>query len=127
MPKRDRYLFVCTNRRPDGNPKGSCAASGSEELLVALKAGVVSAKLAASARPCGASCLDVCWEGPVVAVMPDNVFLGKVTKEDVAAIIEALKDTARSVADFPALASKIIAKEQFDDPALVKLSLKKGG
>ena len=38
MPQRRRYLFVCTNRRPDDNPKGSCAAKGSEEVQKALKA-----------------------------------------------------------------------------------------
>ena len=37
MPHRDRYLFVCTNRREEGNPKGSCAQKGSEELIKALK------------------------------------------------------------------------------------------
>ncbi|MEI8258225.1 MAG: hypothetical protein WCJ30_21310, partial [Deltaproteobacteria bacterium] len=37
MPKRDRYVFVCTNRRPDDSPKGSCAQKGSEALLKALK------------------------------------------------------------------------------------------
>lgn len=125
MPKRERYLFVCTNRRPDGNPKGSCAQSGSEELLVALKSALVAKKLHTVARPCGSACLDVCWEAPVIAVMPDNVFLGKVSKDDIPAIVEVLSTPGMSVQSHPALASKVLGAGQFDDPALVKLQAKK--
>jgi (2Fe-2S) ferredoxin len=126
MPKRERYLFVCTNRRPDGNPKGSCAQSGSEELLVAMKSAFVAKKLHVVARPCGSACLDVCWEGPVVAVMPDNVFLGRVSKEDIPAIVEAISTPGMSVQTHPALTAKVLAAAQFDDPALVQLGSKKG-
>ena len=42
MPHRERYLFVCINRRPDDNPKGSCAQKGSEELVKKLKASGVA-------------------------------------------------------------------------------------
>lgn len=125
MPKRERYLFVCTNRRPDGNPKGSCAQSGSEELLVALKSALVAKKLHTVARPCGSACLDVCWEAPVIAVMPDNVFLGKVSKDDIPAIVEVLSTPGMSVQTHPALAGKVLGPAQFDDPALVKLQSKK--
>ena len=125
MPKRERYLFVCTNRRPDGNPKGSCAQSGSEALLVALKSALVAKKLHTVARPCGSACLDVCWEAPVIAVMPDNVFLGKVSTDDIPAIVEVLSTPGMSVQSHPALASKVLSAGQFDDPALVKLQAKK--
>ena len=37
MALRRRYLFVCTNRRADDDPKGCCAARGSEEIRAALK------------------------------------------------------------------------------------------
>lgn len=125
MPKRERYLFVCTNRRPEGHPKGSCAAHGAEELLQQLKGAVAAEKLSMSARPCGSSCLDVCWEGPVVAVMPDMVFWGKVSKEDIPAIVEALKSDL-SVDSAEKMKHKVLSGAQFDDPALVNISLKKG-
>ena len=32
MAKRERYLFVCINRRAEGHPMGSCAEKGSEEI-----------------------------------------------------------------------------------------------
>ena len=44
MPQRQRYLFVCTNRRPDDNPKGSCAARGSEAVQQAFKEALFNAR-----------------------------------------------------------------------------------
>ena len=37
MPQRERYLFVCINRRADDNPKGCCASKDSELVYRALK------------------------------------------------------------------------------------------
>jgi hypothetical protein len=60
MPQRQRYLFVCVNRRPDGTPKGSCAARGAVEVHAALKDQLKGTGLARlEARACTASCLDV--------------------------------------------------------------------
>ena len=92
MPQRHRYLFVCTNRRPDDNPKGSCAAKGSEAVHQALKALLFQRGLAqVEARVCTASCLDQCSTGVSVLVEPDHFFYGRVTVEDVPAIVESLQ------------------------------------
>jgi (2Fe-2S) ferredoxin len=92
MPQRKRYLFVCVNRRPDDAPKGSCAARGAEQVHAALKGALARQGMAVhEARPCTSSCLDVCSQGVVVLVEPDQVFLGKVTVEDVPAIVEGLR------------------------------------
>ena len=32
------HVFCCTNRRPDGHKRGSCAARGSEQLRNYMKA-----------------------------------------------------------------------------------------
>jgi (2Fe-2S) ferredoxin len=91
VPQRKRYLFVCTNRRDPGTPKGSCATRGAEALHLELKAALAERGLAkAEVRGCTASCLDVCWAGPVIAVLPDGYFYGRVTSADVTEIVEAL-------------------------------------
>lgn len=91
MAQRKRYLFVCVNRRPDGTPKGSCAARGAVELHAALKSEIASRGLAKTeVRPCSSSCLDLCWVGPAIAVEPDGYFYGRVTLADVPAIVDAL-------------------------------------
>src|SRR5262249_46508495 len=91
MPLRCRYLFVCTNRRPDDNPKGSCAAKGFEALYQALKVALFDKGLAKTeVRACTSSCLDQCAAGISVLVEPDHYFYGRVKLEDVPAIVDAI-------------------------------------
>src|SRR4029079_13132711 len=96
VPQRKRYLFVCVNRRPDGTPKGSCAARGAVELHAALKAELQTRGLARTeVRACTSSCLDVCWAGPTIAVEPDGYFYGHVTLADVPRIVDAFTNGTR--------------------------------
>jgi (2Fe-2S) ferredoxin len=90
MPHRERYLFVCTNRRSDDNPKGSCAQKGSEELAVALKEAVAIRKAKATVRVCTTSCLDMCETGISIECEPEHVAYGGVTLADVDEIAGAL-------------------------------------
>ena len=89
MPTRERYLFVCTNRRDPGNPKGSCAASGSEELLAALKKGLVDRGEQKRLRACATGCLDLCEVGAAVLQEPEHAVYGGVTLGDVDSILDA--------------------------------------
>src|SRR5882762_5981559 len=91
MARRNRYLFVCINRRPDDNPKGCCAAKGSEEIYKALKVEVAARGLAQlEARVCTSSCLDQCATGVTILVEPDHFFYGRVTIADVPAIVDGI-------------------------------------
>ncbi len=90
MPFRDRYLFVCTNRRPDGHPKGSCAEKGSEEVVVRLKEALARRGVAKDVvRACSSSCIDLCEIGVAVVQEPEHVAYGRVTLDDVDAIADA--------------------------------------
>jgi (2Fe-2S) ferredoxin len=89
--QRQRYLFVCINRRSDDNPKGCCAAKGSEEVYKALKAELAARGLAKlEARVCTSSCLDQCATGITILVEPDHFFYGRVTVADVSEIVDGL-------------------------------------
>lgn len=91
MSQRERYLFVCTNRRVAGHEKGSCAERGSEAVHQALKEKVKARGLAQiQARVCTASCLDQCALGVTILVEPDHFFYGRVTVADVPEIVAAL-------------------------------------
>lgn len=110
MTQRKRYLFVCTNRRDEGVPKGSCAVRGSVEVHARLKAALKERGLAeVEARACTASCLDVCWVGPVVAVEPDHYFYGRVGLADVPEIVEALARGER-------VERLVLAPEEYEEP-----------
>jgi (2Fe-2S) ferredoxin len=89
MPSRERYLFVCTNRRDDDNPKGSCAQKGSEELAKRMKEALKVQGIAGRVRTCTTSCLDLCEIGITVVQEPEHVAYGGVTLNDVDAIVEA--------------------------------------
>jgi (2Fe-2S) ferredoxin len=90
MPFRQRYLFVCINRRPDGHPKGSCAEKGSEEVVVKLKEALAKRGVAKDiVRACSSSCLDMCETGISILQEPDHVAYGHVRVDDVEAIADA--------------------------------------
>jgi (2Fe-2S) ferredoxin len=96
MALRRRYLFVCTNRRAEDDPKGCCAARASEEVRAALKEQLKSRGLARlGARACKSSCLDQCSSGVCILVEPDHFFYGHVTLKDVPEIVEALAEDRR--------------------------------
>jgi (2Fe-2S) ferredoxin len=85
------YLFVCANRRADDNPKGCCAAKGSEEVYRALKAQVATRGLAQlEVRVCTSSCLDQCATGVTILVEPNHFFYGRVTVGDVPEIVDGM-------------------------------------
>jgi (2Fe-2S) ferredoxin len=90
MPHRQRYLFVCTNRRPDGHAKGSCAEKGSEAIVPALKEALAQRGVAKDiVRACSSSCLDLCESGISIVQEPEHVAYGGVTLADVNAIADA--------------------------------------
>ncbi len=90
MPFRSRYLFVCSNRRADGHPKGSCAEKGSEEIVLRLKEALARRGINKTlVRSCSTSCLDLCELGVSVLMEPEHVAYGRVTLADVEAIADA--------------------------------------
>jgi (2Fe-2S) ferredoxin len=93
---RQRYLFVCTNRRADEDAKGSCANKGSEQIRAALKEQLAARGLAKlEARACTSSCLDQCSSGVCILVEPDHFFYGRVRLADVPEIAEAFVNNQR--------------------------------
>lgn len=80
------HLFVCTNRRPEGHPRGSCARGGSEGLRDYLKARAKELALG-GVRVNAAGCLDRCELGPLLVVYPEGVWYAVRTHEDIDEII----------------------------------------
>ncbi|MBF0169986.1 MAG: (2Fe-2S) ferredoxin domain-containing protein [Nitrospinae bacterium] len=89
MPKPKHHVFICTNQRPEGHPRGSCAQKNA--MLVWQKfADLLNEKMLFSEIFVSGvrSCLGPCGQGPVVVVHPDNVWYANVTEADVAEIFE---------------------------------------
>lgn len=87
-PPFDRHVFVCTNRRPDGHPKGCCATKGAEEVRAAFKEELDKRGLKGRMRANAAGCLDTCAFGVSVVVYPEGAWYGGVKVEDVPTIVE---------------------------------------
>jgi (2Fe-2S) ferredoxin len=87
-PHLDKHVFVCTNRRDPGNPKGSCAAKGSEAVRDEFKRLLHDRGLKGRIRANAAGCLDQCARGVTVVVYPEQVWYGGVSVGDVGEIIE---------------------------------------
>lgn len=86
-PYFDAHLFVCTNQRPAGHPRGSCAPRGSEKLRDYMKARAKELGLT-RVRVNSAGCLDRCELGPVMVIYPDGVWYHIRTTEDIDAILQ---------------------------------------
>ncbi len=83
----DAHLFVCTNRRPDGHKRGSCAARGSERLRDYMKARAKELGIA-NLRVNTAGCLDRCELGPCVVIYPEGVWYRIDSPADVDAVLQ---------------------------------------
>ncbi|MFY9268202.1 MAG: (2Fe-2S) ferredoxin domain-containing protein [Candidatus Manganitrophaceae bacterium] len=88
MPKYQQHLFICTNRRPDGDPKGCCATKGGEEIRAFFKEEVARRGLKGRVRANQAGCLDTCAFGPSVVIYPEGVWYQVKTREDALEVIE---------------------------------------
>jgi (2Fe-2S) ferredoxin len=84
------HVFCCTNRRPDGHERGSCAAKGSEQLRNYMKSKAKELGIPGT-RINGAGCLDRCELGPVVVVYPEGIWYRCETKQDIDEVLAALK------------------------------------
>jgi (2Fe-2S) ferredoxin len=82
----DVHLFVCTNRRPNGHRRGSCAGRGSEPLRDYLKARAKELGLR-YVRVNTSGCLDRCEFGPVMVIYPEGVWYRYDTREDLDEIL----------------------------------------
>jgi (2Fe-2S) ferredoxin len=80
------HVFCCTNERPAGHLRGSCARRGSIKLRDYMKARAKELGLS-DVRINSAGCLDRCELGPTVVVYPEGVWYHCETRDDVDEIL----------------------------------------
>jgi len=88
MPKPVKHVFVCSQSRPAGHPRGSCGENGCmavfEEFLLELQKRDCFGKIAVT----NTGCIGPCGHGPNVLVYPEGVMYGGLNKDDVAVIFD---------------------------------------
>ena len=87
--KLQHHIFICTNERASGHPRGCCKEKGSEDLVKLFKEELKKRGLSQDVRAQRAGCLDTCEEGPSVVIYPENVWYSRVKSEDIAEIVES--------------------------------------
>ncbi len=88
MPKPEKHVFVCSQTRPDGHPRGCCAQKGGNDLLQTFWQELKKRNLFEKISVTYSGCLGPCDGGPNVVVYPEGVMYSQVTKEDVAVIFD---------------------------------------
>ena len=88
MPRFEKHIFICENKREPGHPRGCCHEKGSSEIKELFKKRLKELGLNSKVRANTAGCLDACEFGPSVVVYPEQVWYGGVTKNDVEEIIQ---------------------------------------
>ena len=83
----EAHVFVCTNRRQDGHPRGCCAAGGAEKLRDYMKARAKELGLP-RVRINAAGCLDRCDHGPCIVVYPEGIWYHVGSPADVDTVLQ---------------------------------------
>lgn len=81
------HVFVCTNLRPAGHPRGCCAEKGAERLRNYMKARAKELGLPET-RINNAGCLDRCELGPCLVIYPEGVWYTYGSEADIDEILE---------------------------------------
>lgn len=88
MPKPQKHVFVCTQNRAQGHPRGSCAQKGCADVMNEFMNQIQANNLFDKIGLTNTGCLGPCMMGASVLVYPEGVMYGQVKKEDVKTIIE---------------------------------------
>ena len=82
----EAHVFVCTNERPAGHPRGCCKERGSEKLRDYMKARAKELGLK-NVRINTAGCLDRCEFGPTMVIYPEGIWYSPQSREDIDTIL----------------------------------------
>jgi len=88
MSRPERHVFVCSQQRPPGHPRGSCAARGATTVLQAFWAELQQRQAYETVAVTYSGCLGPCDGGSNVLVYPEGVLYSGVQPGDVAEIFE---------------------------------------
>jgi len=91
MKKPTYHILVCNSFRMAGDAQGACNKKGAAGLLQYITEEATDRGLDVAVSTTG--CLNVCSEGPVIVIHPNNLWYGKVESEEaIDEILDALED-----------------------------------
>ena len=85
------HILVCNSYRVAGDAQGACNKKGASEFLQYISEECTDRGIDATVSSTG--CLNVCSQGPVLVVHPNNFWYGGVDSEEVIdEILDALEE-----------------------------------
>jgi (2Fe-2S) ferredoxin len=88
MAKLDFHIFVCTQRRGEGHPRGSCGAKGGEQVFDAFAQALIRRNLQGRIALTGTSCLGPCQAGANVLIYPGSFMYSWIEPQDAELIVQ---------------------------------------
>lgn len=88
MAKPEFHIFVCSQRRADGHPRGSCGGKGAEAVYNAFAQVLIQNNLNNRIALTSTTCMGPCQAGANVLIYPGAVMYSWVEPQDAALIVE---------------------------------------
>ncbi len=91
MKKPDFHILLCNSYRVAGDAQGACNKKGAQDFIQYISEEAADRGLDVAVSTTG--CLNVCAQGPVMVVHPNNFWYGKVeTEEAIDEILDGLEE-----------------------------------
>ena len=88
MPKPQKHVFVCSQTRPPGHPRGACSQKGGSDVLQAFWQELQKRNLYDRVSVTYSGCLGPCDQGANVLVYPEGILYSRVSVADVTEIFD---------------------------------------
>ena len=88
MPKPIKHVFVCSQSRAAGHPRGCCAQQGSNDVLQTFWKELQQRNVYDRIAVTYSGCLGPCDGGVNVLIYPESVLYSHVTSDDVKEIFD---------------------------------------
>jgi (2Fe-2S) ferredoxin len=80
MKKPSFHILVCNSYRISGDAQGACNKKGAQSMIQYFTENAADRGIDAVVSATG--CLNVCSQGPIVVVHPQNLWYGGITTEE---------------------------------------------
>ena len=90
MKKPTYHILVCNSFRLAGDAQGACNKKSAPELIQYITEEAADRGLDVAVSSTG--CLNVCAQGPIMVVHPNNHWYGAVDKSAIDEILDALEE-----------------------------------
>lgn len=90
MKKPEFLILVCNSYRVAGDAQGYCNKNGAANFIQYIAEECADRGIDAAVT--STACLNVCAQGPVMVIQPNNLWYGGITEDRIDEILDALEE-----------------------------------